>query len=98
MLFVLLSCQSIKAETNWKMEEIGTPPTTKEKIDSITVEWIENMMHDYGIKNPRQLATLAGISYESLSAALNEKREISQTIRSTLHWFFEARAYENLLK
>jgi hypothetical protein len=81
-----------------EVEEIGTPPTVKQKIEAINVEWIENMIHDYSIKTPKELARLSGVSYESLSAALNDKRGISLPIKSTLYWFFEARSYENFLK
>lgn len=58
------------------------------KIEQITAEWIVEMMHDFKIKNPRQLSILANVRYESLNLALNKKREVSSEIKNTLYWYF----------
>ena len=65
-----------------------TEPTTEQKIEQITAQWIIDMMNDFKIKNPRQLSILANIRYESLNLALNEKRPISSEIKNTLYWYF----------
>jgi hypothetical protein len=72
------------------MEELNT----KEKIEQITPEWIVEMMLDFKIKNPRQLSKFANVRYESLSLALNKKRNISSEIKNTLYFFFLFKASE----
>ena len=73
-------------------------PTTAEKIEKIDAAWIRLMMLDYGIKNPRQLALAANVRYESLTLALNEKRNASSEIKNTLYWFFALKVMEKLTK
>lgn len=58
------------------------------QIDEMTPQWITDQMFDFQIKNPRQLSIASGVRYESLSLALNGKRELSREIKKTLWWYF----------
>lgn len=58
------------------------------QIDNITPQWITDQMFDFKIKNPRQLSIASGVRYESLTLALNGKRELSSEIKKTLWWYF----------
>lgn len=54
----------------------------------ITPKWITTQMLDFNIKNPRQLSIQSGVRYESLTLALNGKREVSGEIGKVLYWYF----------
>lgn len=56
--------------------------------ETVTPQWITDQMQDFKIKNPRRLSIASGVSYESLTLALNGKRELSGEIRKTLYWYF----------
>jgi len=56
--------------------------------ENVTRQWITNQMFDFQIKNPRQLSIASGVRYESLTLALNGKRELSSEIKKTLYWYF----------
>jgi hypothetical protein len=64
----------------------------------ITPEWVTTQMQDFNIKNPRQLSLMSGVRYESLTLALNGKREMSGEIKKALYWFFKFKDLENQLK
>ena len=57
-------------------------------LEAITPQWIIDRMQDFQIKNPRQLSIASGVRYESLTLALNGKRELSSEIKKTLYWYF----------
>jgi hypothetical protein len=57
-------------------------------FETITPQWITDRMQDFQIKNPRQLSITSGVRYESLTLALNGKRELSSEIKKTLYWYF----------
>lgn len=57
-------------------------------FETVTPQWIADRMRDFQIKNPRQLSIAAGVRYESLTLALNGKRELSGEIKKTLYWYF----------
>ena len=56
--------------------------------ETVTPQWITDQMQDFKIKNPRQLSIASGVRYESLTLALNGKRELSSEIKKTLYWHF----------
>ena len=56
--------------------------------EAVTPQWITDQMLDFKIKNPRQLSIASGVRYESLTLALNGKRELSSEIKKTLYWYF----------
>ena len=56
--------------------------------ETVTAQWITDRMQDFQIKNPRQLSIASGVRYESLSLALNGKRELSSEIKKPLYWYF----------
>lgn len=58
------------------------------QIENVTPQWITDQMLDFQIKNPRQLSIASGVRYESLTLALNGKRELSSEIKKTLYWYF----------
>lgn len=58
------------------------------QIENVTPQWITDQMQDFKIKNPRQLSIASGVRYESLTLALNGKRELSSEIKKTLYWYF----------
>lgn len=58
------------------------------QIENVTPQWIIGQMQDFQIKNPRQLSIASGVRYESLTLALNGKRELSSEIKKTLYWYF----------
>ena len=58
------------------------------QIENVTPQWITDQMLDFQIKNPRQLSIASGVRYESLTLALNGKRELSGEIKKTLYWYF----------
>jgi hypothetical protein len=62
--------------------------------EAITPQWITEQMANFQIKNPRQLSIASGVRYESLTLALNGKREPSSEIKKTLYWYFRYRDAE----
>lgn len=63
--------------------------TLSVRIEEVTPKWITGQMQDFNIKNPRQLSIASGVRYESLTLALNGKRELSSEIKKTLYWYFK---------
>ena len=58
------------------------------RFEAMTPQWITDQMQDFQIKNPRQLSIASGVRYESLTLALNGKRDLSGEIKKALYWYF----------
>ena len=58
------------------------------RFEAMTPQWITDQMLDFKIKNPRQLSIASGVRYESLTLALNGKRDLSGEIKKALYWYF----------
>lgn len=56
-------------------------------VDSITIEWIEERMNEFGIKRNDLIKQLA-IDRSSLSLILSGKRELSKPMRATFFYYF----------
>lgn len=57
--------------------------------NDVTAAWILEMIEEFDIKNPRQLAIESGVSYASLNRWLNNEREISSEGKKVLWWYFK---------
>ncbi|WP_435138389.1 hypothetical protein [Formosa sp. A9] len=66
---------------------IVVPVVFSLQVDSITLDWIECKMKEFGLKRKDLIKQLA-IDKSSLSLILKGKRELSKPMRATFYYYF----------